>query len=96
MSERHSSYLGAKIRAVSFCTGWPMISTAKNAAGNATFQALRKLIKNSSDNPKLIKVINIVIINDNSVDMIAVFTILNLRFILPSISNLIVKISLYD
>lgn len=58
-----------------------MIKTAKKAAGNAIFQALKKFTKKVSDHPKFIKVINMVIMNDNSTDMIAVLTILNLRFI---------------
>lgn len=58
-----------------------MIKTAKKAAGNAIFQALKKFTKKVSDHPKFIKVINIVIINDNNTDIIAVLTILNLIFI---------------
>lgn len=73
-------YLGAKIRLVNCCTGWPMIKTTMNAAGHAIFHAFKKFIKKSSDQPKFINVINIVIINESKTDMIAVLTILNLRF----------------
>ena len=59
-----------------------MIKTARNAAGKATFHAFRKFIKKASDQPKFIKVINIVIKNDNNTDMMAVLTTLNLKFMI--------------
>lgn len=59
-----------------------MINTARNAAGKATFQALKKFVKKVSDQPKFIKVMNIVIKNDNITDIIAVLTTLNLKFII--------------
>lgn len=56
-----------------------MINTIVKAAGKAIFQALKKLLKKVSDQPKLIKVMNIVIMPDNNVAIIAVLTKRNLK-----------------